>query len=452
MAFWNKSEISKIKKKYGEEKGSIFLTYFYTFMTKTVLLAEFSDEEDTDEAAANIVSNLLARHGKACFDEFSTFVKANFQNANLLVELAKSGSVYLDDSLTAFEPTKTGSSEPTPEAPALKAAPAKGGLGRDESKHIFCKYTGHEDDCPDDCSVCAIAMKTDGDLAILDGKMNQAIRQYKKAVSASPMFAEAWANLGNAYSMRSEYDNALAAFNKAIAIDPKYGIALFGKAVALRNLGRPDEAMGVANTILAMYDDPSVKDFKQKLISAGVKDRSQILSAKEANVALREKAGKIMQDNDLANDDGTEGIIPEIYRPEEFTKAVLSYCKQKYASFGERKVRSECIITSFYGSMCAVLLYRRDPDGIRSGNIFDYLSGHLDVEFTDENAERLLGTKAGEEKAETIWSICLPYVTLAQEIFDAVDELTDEIMLDAMEYAYVLGMLTAKYYTSKKHK
>ena len=31
MAFWIKSEIDKIKAKYGETKGRQFLTYFYTF-------------------------------------------------------------------------------------------------------------------------------------------------------------------------------------------------------------------------------------------------------------------------------------------------------------------------------------------------------------------------------------------------------------------------------------
>ena len=64
--------------------------------------------------------------------------------------------------------------------------------------------------------------------------------------------------------MKSEY-NALSAFNKAIAIDPIYGKALFGKAITLRNLKMFDEAMEIANTILSLYDDANVRKFSRTL-------------------------------------------------------------------------------------------------------------------------------------------------------------------------------------------
>lgn len=114
------------------------------------------------------------------------------------------------------------------------------GLGRNEKLHLSCAYDGHEDDCPKECSKCAISIKTDGDIALASNRLNDAIRQYKKALFVDPKFAEAWCNLANAYGMESEYHNALSAFNKALAIDPQYGKAMFGKAVTLRNLGKLD--------------------------------------------------------------------------------------------------------------------------------------------------------------------------------------------------------------------
>lgn len=325
-------------------------------------------------------------------------------------------------------------------------------LGKEESKHISCHYEGHENDCSKDCKKCAISIKTDGDIALSENKIDFAIRQYKRAVFVEPQFAEAWVNMGNAYGMHSEYNNALSAFNKAITIDPTYGKALFGKAITLRNLGMLDEAMSVANDILEMYDNEEVKSFKQKLMEIGVKDKSLIVDYKKAKAALAGQAGEVMRNNNLLGDDGTAEIIPEIYQPEEFTKAVLTYCKRKYASLGEKKVRGECIITSFYGSICATIFNQRDPSDMKNCDVFNYLNHHIDVEFTDVNAERLLGTKAGEEKAEEIWSMFSPYLTLAQAVFETIDELTDEIMLEAMTHAYVLGMLVAKYYTSEKQK
>ena len=35
-------------------------------------------------------------------------------------------------------------------------------LGRDESRHISCKYEGRESECPKNCEKCAISIKTEG--------------------------------------------------------------------------------------------------------------------------------------------------------------------------------------------------------------------------------------------------------------------------------------------------
>ncbi len=82
--------------------------------------------------------------------------------------------------------------------------------------------------------------KTEGDIALASNKLDEAIRQYKKAVFISSKFAEAWVDLGNAFGMKSVYNYAVKAFDKAIAFDPKYGKALYGKAIMLRNLGMLD--------------------------------------------------------------------------------------------------------------------------------------------------------------------------------------------------------------------
>ena len=168
------------------------------------------------------------------------------------------------------------------------------GLGRNEKLHLSCAYEGHEDDCPKDCSKCSISIKTDGDIALASNRLNDAIRQYKKALFVEPKFAEAWCNLANAYGMKSEYNNALSAFNKALALDPQYGKAMFGKAVTLRNLGKLDAAMALTNDILELYDDPDVVNFKVGLKKSGVKDTAGVYSLQKAIDTMTDKAYEII--------------------------------------------------------------------------------------------------------------------------------------------------------------
>lgn len=327
-----------------------------------------------------------------------------------------------------------------------------GSLGRDETKHPSCQYEGNEDACSKSCDKCSIAIKTDGDAALLEENFNQAIKFYKKALFIDPKFAEAWNNLGNAYGMKSEYHNALRAFEKAIAVDPTYGKALYGKAITLRNLGKLGEAMTLANIILEMYDAMEIRHFKKELVAAGVVDTQYLIENKKAIITFDNVGFKIMKDNNLLNEEGEITIIESLYRPDEFVKSVLRYCKKKYASLGEEKTRGEYIITSFYGSICATIFHAKDNTIYEGYTVFEYLNEHIDVEFTDVNAERLLGTKSGEEKAERIWSIIAPYVQFSQTVFNDLTVLTDDVILAAMKKAYEIGMLTAFYYLAGKDK
>ena len=328
-------------------------------------------------------------------------------------------------------------------------------LGRNEDLALTCEYDGCEDDCPKECSTCAIAIKTDGDAALIQKKLPSAIRFYKRALFLEPRFAEAWNNLANAYNMIDEPNNALEAFEKAIAIDEEYGKALFGKAMTLRKLGRLDDAMQLANDILDLYSADEVLAFKKELVAEGVEDTHYIVENSNFMTELDNYCCEIADDNDLLDDQEFYDAIEECegaYLPDDFIEKVMKYCRKKYAPLGEQKIRGEYIITSFYGAICAALFYFDDDSIYDDCDQFEYLKDHIDVEFTDRNAERMLQTKAGEEKAEHIWGIISPYVRFANNIFDKTSKLTDELILCAMKNAYEIGMLTANYYRNGRDK
>lgn len=68
----------------------------------------------------------------------------------------------------------------------------------------------------------------------LQGKLQEAIAEYKSALLANPALSEAHSNLGLIYNQQHNYAQALAEFRKALAINPKDAITYNGIGAALR--------------------------------------------------------------------------------------------------------------------------------------------------------------------------------------------------------------------------
>ncbi len=58
-----------------------------------------------------------------------------------------------------------------------------------------------------------------------EGKFDEAIEDYKKAIGIESEFTEAYNNLGNAYGRKGDYDNAIANYTRAVNISPRFGKA-----------------------------------------------------------------------------------------------------------------------------------------------------------------------------------------------------------------------------------
>lgn len=318
-------------------------------------------------------------------------------------------------------------------------------LGRNEKLHPACGYKGRESSCPKECSQCAIAIKTDGDIALAENRLDEAIKQYRKALFVDPKFAEAWCNLANAYGMRSEYNNALSAFNKALAIDPQYGKAMFGKAITLKNLGRPDQAITLATDILELYSDENVQKFKNELKKSGVKNTTGVYSLQKAIDKMTDKAYEIITVNKLLDKDGKIHTIRGISQKEAFASKIYSFCKRCYVSLGQAKVWSESILGAFYGSAFVALKYYQNPDEFKGIDPFDYLSENANLEELDRSAEKLLGIRGDNNQSDKIWNIIYPFTTFCSPIFEGIEPLSnlDAAVRDASESAYIMGMLLA---------
>jgi Tfp pilus assembly protein PilF len=80
----------------------------------------------------------------------------------------------------------------------------------------------------------ALALYNAAVKAHLQGKLQEAITDYKGALAANPSLSEAYSNLGLIYNQQHNYGQAIAEFRKALAINPKDAITYNGIGAALR--------------------------------------------------------------------------------------------------------------------------------------------------------------------------------------------------------------------------
>ena len=86
-------------------------------------------------------------------------------------------------------------------------------------------------------------------------RLDEALASYDKAIALKPDYAEAYNNRGNALKDLKRLDEALASYDKAIALKPDYAEAYNNRGNALRDLKRLDEALASYDKAIALKPD-----------------------------------------------------------------------------------------------------------------------------------------------------------------------------------------------------
>jgi len=87
------------------------------------------------------------------------------------------------------------------------------------------------------------------------GRNEEALAAYDKALAIDPNDADAHNNRGVVLETLGRNEEALASFDKALAIDPKYAFAHYNRGNVLEKLGRDQEALAAYDKALAI--DPN---------------------------------------------------------------------------------------------------------------------------------------------------------------------------------------------------
>jgi tetratricopeptide (TPR) repeat protein len=78
----------------------------------------------------------------------------------------------------------------------------------------------------------------------VQGKFDEAIAHYRKALSIDPECAEVYNNFGGAFLTQGRLDEALGCFREALRIKPEYADAHNNVGIVLAKQGKQEEAMG----------------------------------------------------------------------------------------------------------------------------------------------------------------------------------------------------------------
>ena len=94
-----------------------------------------------------------------------------------------------------------------------------------------------------------------GNQFLQQGKLEEAIASYQKAIELNPQFASSYQNLGDALEKVGRIDEAIAAFRQAVAINPQSPWSLYKLGVILGQQGKFQEGVGYFRQAIDLEKD-----------------------------------------------------------------------------------------------------------------------------------------------------------------------------------------------------
>ena len=90
-------------------------------------------------------------------------------------------------------------------------------------------------------------------------RTEEALSAYDQAIALDRGYKATWLNKGNVLKDLKRYDEAITAYDEALALDPNYALAWHGKSSALQLLGRNEDALSASDQALTI--DPNYADY-----------------------------------------------------------------------------------------------------------------------------------------------------------------------------------------------
>ena len=115
----------------------------------------------------------------------------------------------------------------------------------------------------------------------------EALASYDKAIALKPDFAEAYSNRGNALMDLKRPEEALASYERAIALKPDYAEAHYNRGNTLMDLKRPAEALASYDRAITLKPDYAEAHSNRGNALKGLKRPAEALASYDKAIALK---------------------------------------------------------------------------------------------------------------------------------------------------------------------
>jgi tetratricopeptide (TPR) repeat protein len=153
----------------------------------------------------------------------------------------------------------------------------------------------------------------------MEGKYNEAIKAFDKAIELNPRDAVAYNNRGAAYGQIGNYKQQIDDSNKAIELNPKVAVAYNNRGVAYGELGSYEQEIEDCSKAIEINPNLAVAYYHRGIAYYKLGNRKQAAKDKNKAYALNPKRSwgkvEIMTSESIAplNDESKIKVIGMIY-------------------------------------------------------------------------------------------------------------------------------------------
>jgi tetratricopeptide (TPR) repeat protein len=139
-----------------------------------------------------------------------------------------------------------------------------------------------------------------GNVLLTQYRNEEALASYDKALAIQPDFAEALCNRGVSLQGLKRYDEALASYDKALAIKPDFAEALCNRGNVLKELKRYDEALASYDRAFAVKSDFAEALNNRGLVLQALKRYDEALASYDGALAIKPELAEALSSRGLA--------------------------------------------------------------------------------------------------------------------------------------------------------